>query len=441
MDFKKIQEIVAHLRSETGADRRARDSKIDLRKGAFDVSNYRTDEQWKHAMSSPESVLVKKQANCSDLEKDFREFNDNCILLGVVLAKRGEPLENSIQRLSYYKRWMPQFGQNSDLKKAMDSVTSGSGLEWIPTNFSSQITEKVQLLANVARMFSRINMVSDPFKLPGINTFSVAKLGSENTAPTATTVGSRVTTLDAKKIIVDVPFSYELEEDAAFSLLPILREDISNAIARAIENATINGDTAVTHQDSDVTAVDDVRKAWNGLRKQTLSAAKEDLGTFNWEKLVGIGGVRDNMGIFGAEPGRLFWLTSPAGHAHLTTLKDSGGNPVVTRVLDFGQDMATVRTGSVEMLAGSEVLVSEFVREDLNVAGVHDGVTVDNTIIILCRKDAFIYGDRRSVLVEQDTNISAQTRNIVSSVRQAFDARLDAANLTVVAIGHNLSSV
>ena len=177
------------------------------------------------------------------------------------------------------------------------------------------------------------------------------------------------------------------------------------------------------------------------MRKNVLAAAKVDISTFNWEKLVGIGGVRQKMGIFGADPTKAFWLTGTAGFAHLVTLKDSNNNPVVTRVNEFGA-VATAKSGVVGVLGGSDVIVSEFVREDLDSNGVHTASPTNDTktIILNSRMDAFMYGDRRSLRVDQDVDISKQTRNIVASLRKAFEARLDAANLTVIGLGRNLAT-
>jgi len=205
------------------------------------------------------------------------------------------------------KMWSEFSQEASALRKAMDTATTEEGLEWIPTGFSSELIQKVKLALKVAALHGRIVMPTNPFKLPIDGADAIAYLFSESTSDTsskitASTPGTKNVTFDAVKLACRVLVSTELEEDSVVAILPLLRDKIVQALAEAQENATINGDTAATHQDSDVTAATDTRKAWDGYRKVALAGAKVSLSTFN---ITGLRAVRTAMGKYGVNPNNL----------------------------------------------------------------------------------------------------------------------------------------
>lgn len=274
-------------------------------------------------------------------------------------------------------------------------------------------------------------MPSDPFKVPALTASATAKLGAENAAPTATQPTTAQATLDAKKLITVCQLSYELEEDSVVAMLPVIKSDIVSALAEGIENAAINGDDSATHQDADVTATDDVRKAWKGYRKLALSAAKVDLATFN---IANLRAIRKAMRKYGVDQNQLAWIAGISVYNQMLSLSE------VTTVDKYGPN-ATVLAGELAKLDGIPVIVSEFVREDLNATGVYDGTTTTKTIVLLVRRDGFLYGDRRTVLIETDKDVKAQTTDVVASQRIAFAQRiLPATSERIVGLGYNITS-
>jgi len=434
MTSKQISDISSSLLKKL--DVTALSKKLNLasvRKGQYNIGTAEASSA--NGDTAVDVILTKSEALSNDSEKLFKTWNDDCVLTALLVAKRGQPIESIVPMLKIFQTNRDIFAKQTELQKAMDTTTAGAGLEWIPTNFSSQIIEKFELQKKVAAMHTTITMPTDPFKLPAINAFAQAKLATEGVAPTTTTIGTANVTLDAQKLMVDLPFTSELEEDAAVAILPLVRDAIANGLARALENATINGDDSGTHQDVDVTDGEDPRKAWKGYRKLALPAATVDLGTFDYETLVS---VKTAMGIFGVDPADLFWITGPVGHGKLLTVKDSSGNTVLISLDKMGPNAPLVK-GSVGSFLGSDVIISEFIREDLAADGFFDGVTTSKTIILLVKKAGFLYGNKRSIMVEQDRDISKQENNLVSSMRTAFIDQLDAANNTLVGVGRNIA--
>lgn len=315
-----------------------------------------------------------------------------------------------------------------ELRKTLGTDVVGEGAEWVPTGFSATLIEEVRLALRVAALHTRIDMPRDPFNVPGHRRAVTARrVGEGQEITTAGTVGTRQITLASEKLMTWVPFPYELDEDSIIAILPIVRSDIVGALADAIETATINGDVAEVHQDTDVTDADDARTSWDGYRK--LAIADVDLATFN---LLALREIRKAMGKYGVQPSQLAWVTGISGYTEMLNLGE-----VMT--LDKYGSNATVLTGELGRIDNIPIVVSEFVREDLNAEGFHDGVTADKTEIILVYRPGFIYGDRRQVMVETDRNIKSQTVDLVASQRLDFQPRYESDTEAVVARGISLA--
>ncbi|MFN4182650.1 MAG: phage major capsid protein, partial [bacterium] len=355
-----------------------------------------------------------------EAEREFRRLSDDVYLASILLGKPPKAL----------RKWAEYAQRLEELQKAMATDQPGFGAEWIPTGFSSDLVEKVRLKLKVANLHEHIAMPTDPFKIPRLTSTSTAYLKAENVAPPASALGTGQASLDARSIAVYVPVSYELEEDTVFSLLPLIREDLTLALASGVENATINGDDSPTHMDSDVTSANDVRKAWKGYRKRVRPSAKVNFnGNITVENLRA---MRASMGIYGVEPERLAWVVSIKGYLQLLNLKDSAGNPVVLTVDKYGPQ-ATLLRGELGRLDGIPIVVSEYVREDLNANGVYDGITTDKTLFLLVFRDGFLYGERRNIQVETFREIRTGTIELVASQRIGFVDRLDASTQNIVA--------
>ncbi|UCD57334.1 MAG: phage major capsid protein [Candidatus Hydrogenedentota bacterium] len=335
------------------------------------------------------------------------------------------------------KMWGQFAREASALRKAMDTATSEEGLEWIPTGFSTELIRKVKLALKVAALHARVAMPTNPFKLPIDGADAVAYLTAESTSDTATkitasTPGTSNVTFDAVKLACRVLVSTELEEDSIVAILPLLRDKIVQALAEAQENATINGDTAGTHQDSDVTSASDVRKAWDGYRKLALSAAKVDCATFD---ITNLRAIRAAMGKYGVNPNNLAWI------AGITVFNKMLGLDEVVTADKYGPN-ATILTGELAKLDGIPVIVSEFIREDLNASGVYDGTTTDNTVLPLVYRPAFLYGDRRNITLRVSHELYMETDQDVAIATQRLDFQpvQDATSEPIVGLGYNIAS-
>jgi hypothetical protein len=378
----------------------------------------------------------------ASLPKEVQVEWDKCSILGTLLKK--DPRETAL-----YKRLMSESGE---FKKAMDSTTAGEGDEWVPTGLSPALVEEVTKMGGVEALHQGIPMPTQPYELPLQLGRLTAYLASENTASSGQTALTKSSvagmtgklTLTAVDLAVEVLCSKHVEEDSLIAILPFLRSEVIMTLARGIEEAVINGDTTATHQDSDVHALGatDRRKAWLGYRKLALANGysvdfQGEGNGFDFETFMK---VRAKHGKYGINPRELAWLLSLEVFFRALSLKTSDGKPLVVTIDKFGLD-ATVKTGVLGIIGGSEVLVSEFCRDNLNASGVYDGTTTNRSAILSVHKPGFVFGNRRDARVQLLTELYAEYQQdaLLSVIRKAFAPLRPIATHPAVAIGYNIA--
>ena len=219
-------------------------------------------------------------------------------------------------------------------------------------------------------------------------------------------------TLTAFKFAGEALVSKEAEEDSIIAMLPFMQDELVDWLSADQEDAAINGDTAAA-QDSDF-AADDPRRNWNGLRKLALAAAKTDLSNAAPTVANSVRVNRKKMGKYGVRPANLTHLCSMS--AYIQLLADSS----VITMEKYGPN-ATIVTGELGRVDGTPIVVSEFVRQDLNASGV---------------------GERRSQNIQVLRELYAEYDQdaILISLRRAFAARFPTATEPIVAVSYNVAA-
>jgi hypothetical protein len=251
-------------------------------------------------------------------------------------------------------------------------------------------------------------MPTTPYVLP----IEIGRLTShkaaEQTADTGQTLipvadGNNITgktTLTAVGHGTRVLVSKDVEEDSIIPLLPFLRSRIIQTLAEGREDCSLNGDTAATHEDSDThsAAATDRRKMWLGLRAHAHDQSyTADLGELTLSNLRLL--VRAPMGVYGVNPSDLAIVTGIKGYINLLNL------PEVTTVDKYGAQ-ATVLSGELAKVDGIPVIVSEWVREDLNASGVYEA-SATRTVLHIVNRNGFAVGVRRDATVQLLTELYA----------------------------------
>lgn len=324
--------------------------------------------------------------------------------------------------------------------RAMDTATAGEGLEYVPTLLSADFIGRVNLELMVGGLFGTFNQPSPSFDVPayGVNRQRMGKhaeqtADSGQTKFTVVTPGTRKITFSAKKFAGEILVSKEAEEDAITAMLPWIQGEIVDYLAADIEDTLINGDTAGSHQDTDVVAATDPRKNWDGLRKWSQTAAKTDGANGNLTVEL-LRSSRKKQGKYAVRPADVAVITGIAAYFNL--LSDAN----VLTVDKYGPS-ATVLSGELGKVDGSPLIVSEYVRANLNATGVYDGVTTNRSHCLTVNRKGFLRGLRRDVTIQRLVEIYAESDQdaVIASARQSFNCLFPTTEYVVGNI-YNLAS-
>ena len=174
-------------------------------------------------------------------------------------------------------------------------------------------------------------------------------------------------------------------------------------------------------------------KLWSGYRKLCPSGTKVDFNTASESFTTSnFRNIRKGMGKYGVNPTEIAWVVSIECYIRMLGLSE------VLTVDKYGPN-SPILTGELGSFDGSPLIVSEFVRNDLNASGIYDGTTVTKTEAILVHRESFVYGDRRRVTVETDRFPLTQQNVLVATERVIFQMMRPSTD-TCIALGYDFAS-
>lgn len=323
--------------------------------------------------------------------------------------------------------------------KALTSTGSGTGDELVPTDLSAELQRRMYMASKLYALLApyEVAMPTQPYTMPLSTTRPTFYYEStEAQAGTESTPGTGLVTLDAKKFMAKVTFSYELAEDAIIPILPWVERLLGEAAAECFESVVINGDDSATHMDSDINAVQKAsQKAFKGFRKYALAQieTKKDLST-GGISAANIRALLKLMKKYAANPRDCVIICGIAGKNDLLALSE-----VMTA--DKAGANATLFGNPLETIWGAPIVESAQCREDLNASGVYDGTTKTKGSILVVNRTQFIIGRRRDFMVETFRDIDYQVTKVVASFRRGMTPlETPSSSVTSLAIGYNYTA-
>lgn len=326
---------------------------------------------------------------------------------------------------------------------------------WIPTQYSAQLYEQIKIGLPILGLFPEIQMAAPTVVLPlDMNDKEAMRVTEITSATNAdpyadanfvnpSAISSNKITLEAEKLRSRFWISQEATEDSIVAMLPLLGRKHNRNIGEAIEDAIINGqptniDTGGTHFGKTnplVAAGTDARDAWDGLRRfaaQYSGAPSTRVDNSNAKPTAaGMRGLRAAMGEYGVDPMALAYIFGIFGYVKL--LDDSN----VLTLEKFGPQ-ATIRTGTLGMVDGVDVLVSRRIPGNANATGIIDGTTTNRTLAIAVHRDACVLGNRRRITLAQQTHVSSDTTELVAFWRGDFQPVYPVASVPFVGLLYNI---
>ena len=380
--------------------------------------------------------LTEFRADHRDAIRSFQKTVSDMIFFGLLIDKHARSSAQGFEVARSHRLFKDRY---ASILRAMDVDTSGEGGTWVPTGIGASMHEKVRAAGKVAPLFARIDIPTNPWKWPveggDLTAYRVGEpTGDTETKVAASTPGTIAATFDAEIFGARSLFSRSLEADSALAILPFYQRKMIQAFVTAEERAILDGDTDGTHMDADVHALGttDARWAWDGLRKRALAQTTQATTATTSANLAAI---RKSMGKWGVNPADLAYIIGVSGYHALMT------DTNLITVDKFGPN-ATILNGQIGSIFGIPVIISEYVREDLNASGVQDAITTTKTYNLCVNRNEWVMGQRMALDIEVDDSIYRETfqRVAVAFMREDFQSVAEAATDDTTSIGINVTS-
>lgn len=310
-------------------------------------------------------------------------------------------------------------------QKALSSTGSGTGDEFVPTSLAGELWNDMFLDSRVASQFSRITMATDPYEVPigwGDPTW---RKGTQSTATTASDPATAKATFTSTEQVLEIDWSYDLDEDAVIAALPTLRDMVGRSGGEQIDKFMLNADSTNTATGNinldDADPADDsyyLSAGQDGLRHLWIvdntgqgSSAGAALDHDKW-----VAGLV-KLGKYAADPSRLVAFCDPVTAIRITNLTN------VLTVDKFGPS-ATILNGQLASYAGVPIVVTP--AQSLTEAdGKVSTTAASNTKgqVTIAHRDMWRVGFKRDMLMEMYRDVQKRQLILVASFRIAVGAR------------------
>jgi hypothetical protein len=316
------------------------------------------------------------------------------------------------------------WGRN--IKAAMDSTTAATGDELVDRQQARQLWDDVNLVTAIAPLLNTIQMPSNPFDIPlqmgDVNWYP----GTENVATKSTTLTTARQALTAYELVAEVPWSYDLQEDAVIAMMEELRRSLMRNAAEVIDDVLLNADTTVTNGiNSDGATISSTTAAkahWllgfdgiihlplvdnTAMRNDHNAAVSDDM--FNK--------ARSLLGKYGVRPSELVYVMDINTFIRSLSVANF-------RTLDKFGPQATVLTGQLGAVEGIPVIVSEQMKRADTDGKVTDSGNVTQTgRVLLFNTSQWRVGFKRELTIETVRDAQKRQNIMVLSFRIALQER------------------
>lgn len=346
-----------------------------------------------------------------------------------------------IADMPLYSEAIKAFGDvNAVGTQTLTGVTSvNTQGAWVPAGFSSQLMEEIFLALEIGGLFGRIQMPSATYNIPFNPGRIIAQASFEGNAVSKSVVTDAKIQFNAQKIMSIVELTDELEQDAVFPVLNLLRNQLIGGFALAQDTMALNGDRGTAIY-SAALAASDCRSLVNGVRAAAMTKGTKLDASTGGCNAANIRKLRALMGKWGKSPSDLAIVCSIADYNNLLT------ESAYQTLYSYGPN-AVILSGELGRIDNIPIIVSELIPTagttdsaqapgGLNVSGVYDATTKTKGTFALVNKNGFMWGDRKEFSLELFRNPFNGTTNLVGSQRLDFE-KVQSAASTPVAVGYN----
>lgn len=292
----------------------------------------------------------------------------------------------------------------------LKALVSGETGDFIPEEFATEFIDLIRETNWLRSLFRVINMPTATFFIPKITgDASVFFVSTESTQPTESKpafAAAGSVKLEAIKLMGYVQVSNETDEDSKIAMMPIIRESMAEAIAKAEEEAFLNGQYRSYN-------ADDPRSAFKGLLKLAEDASQTVVADNN-DLIATIEKARLKLGVHGRSVDNLVFLVNNFTGSKIRQIEQ------VLTVDKYGPN-ATILKGEIGKVMGITIVEDFYLPDDDTSAATFKApATAEKGNALLVNKRSPIIGDRRKVKFDQDKVISTDSIEIAISERIGF---------------------
>ena len=301
------------------------------------------------------------------------------------------------------------------IEKAIVPADVGS---WLAEEFSNQILIDLELDLKVEALFPKITMPENrnTFSIPAVVDNVQAYLIAPGDDAVASAIASAKVTFATQRIKTLVGVTDQADHETVTMMTELVKQRLVKQLAKASEDALINGDTTYA-------TANHPRKAFDGLLKMALDSGQTSDGGGTAPTATLIMDARTKLGVYGVNISDIAIICDFQTGFKLLELDE------VTTVDKFGPQ-ATIITGEIGKIWGIPIVISEYIRHDLDPDGTDTIGTNETTVMLFVNRGYFAVADRGAVTVETERQAVSST-NLFVGFRD-FDFKKTSATATPI---------
>ncbi len=290
--------------------------------------------------------------------------------------------------------------------------------DWLAEEFSNQILVDLELDLKIEALFPKITMPENrnTFSIPAVVDNVQAYLIAPGDDAVASAIAAAKVSFATQRIKTLVGVTDQADFETVTMMTELVKQRLVKQLAKASEDAIINGDTSIATANSP-------RKAFDGLLKMALDAGNTADGGGAAPTAAKIMEGRTKLGVYGVNINDLAIVCDFQTGFKLLELTE------VTTVDKFGPQ-ATILTGEIGKIWGIPIVISEYIRHDLDADGTDTSGTGTLTVMLFVNRGYFAVADRGSVVVETERQAVSSTTLYVG--RRDVDFKKTSATATPV---------
>lgn len=352
-----------------------------------------------------EELKSNLQSQKSDAEKQLEELQkdvesklaekktnfDNVEVSESAISKAKKDGANLYLKSILTNRPASSYAEYKDLAYLVEKAIKPSDISsWLAEEFSGQVLQKLEAEMMVEPLFPKLTMPANrnQFSIPGRSTDAIAYLIAPGADAIESTIAAGKVTFSTNRIKTLISVTDQADQEAVVAVMDLVKQELVSSLARASEKAIIAGDTTIAD-------ANDVRKAFDGLLKLSVTAGTVVDGSTALSA-ASILAARKLLGVYGLNLADLV-IIAPVKLAY-----DMLAFPEVMTVDKYGA-AATILTGEIGKLWGMPIIASAFIPESLTAAGAQGTVGTDTkTAVLVVNKRFFGVSDRGTIGLEEE---------------------------------------